>query len=117
MRPPAKMKTSGKVKLFFRWTFRVVALVTIVVLLIIGYVLRMDLYRRFVRFPREARAWAAIKADQQEVTLDDGWTDYRGPIHCHSFISHDSFLMRLPCDGPKEAGRISFHVRQFRHSR
>jgi len=47
---------------------------------------------RYIRFPREAKAWAAIKVDRQEVLLDDGWTDYRGPIHCHSFISHDSMV-------------------------
>ncbi len=89
---PTKKKKPGKIRILFRWTFRVVALVTILILLIVGYILRRDLYRRFIRFPREARAWAALKADRQEVTLDDGWMDYRGPIHCHSFLSHDSMV-------------------------
>ena len=88
--PPARKRKPGKLRLFFRWTFRITALVIILILLTIGYTLRSDLYRIFVRFPKEARAWKAIKADRQEVTLDDGWTDYRGPIHNHSFISHDS---------------------------
>ena len=92
MIPPTKKKIPGKIRLFFRWTFRVIALVTILILLIVGYILRLDLYRCFVRFPREARAWAVIKADRQEVVLDDGWIDYRGPIHCHSFLSHDSMV-------------------------
>jgi len=79
-------------RLFFRWTARISALVIILILTIIGYTLRADLYRRFVRFPQEAKAWAAIKADRQEVTLDHGWADYRGAIHNHSFISHDSMV-------------------------
>jgi hypothetical protein len=87
-----KKKKSSKARLFFRWTMRITALLIGLALLIIAYSLRADLYRRFVRFPKEARAWAAIKADRQEVTLDDGWTDYRGPIHNHSFISHDSMV-------------------------
>ena len=88
--PPPNKRRPSKLRLFFRWTFRVASLVVVLILLIIGYAYRTDLYRRFVRFPREAKAWAALKADRQEVTLDDGWTDYRGPIHNHSYISHDS---------------------------
>jgi len=89
---PLRKRCPGKLRLFLRWTFRIAALVIILILLFIGYTFRIDLYRFFIRFPKEARAWAAIKADHQEVTLDDGWTDYRGPIHNHSFISHDSMV-------------------------
>lgn len=92
MLPPPKKRKYSKLRLFFRWTFCITALVIILVLLTIGYTFRSDLYRLFVRFPKEAKAWAAIKADRQEVTLDDGWTDYRGPIHNHSSISHDSMV-------------------------
>lgn len=92
MLPKPKKRKPSKLRLFFRWAFRITALVIILVLLTIGYTFRADLYKLFVRFPKEARAWAAIKADRQEVTLDDGWTDYRGPIHNHSYISHDSVV-------------------------
>jgi hypothetical protein len=92
MLPQPKKRGPSKLRLFFRWTFRITVLVFTLILLIIGYTIRGDLYKRFVRFPKEAKAWAAIKADRQEVTLDDGWTDYRGPIHNHSSISHDSMV-------------------------
>jgi hypothetical protein len=92
MPSPSKKRDSSKLRVFVRWTMRITVPVIFLALLIIAYCLRKDLYRRFVRFPKEARAWAAIKADRQAVTLDDGWTDYRGPIHNHSFISHDSMV-------------------------
>lgn len=92
MLPTPKKRKPSKLRLFFRWAFRITAMMIILVLLTIGYTFRADLYKLFVRFPKEARAWAAIKADRQEVTLDDGWTDYRGPIHNHSYISHDSMV-------------------------
>lgn len=87
-----KKRKPGKLWLFFRWTMRITVLLTVLILAVIAWRFRVDLYRRFVRFPREAKAWEEIKADRQEVTLDDGWTDYRGPIHNHSFISHDSMV-------------------------
>jgi hypothetical protein len=92
MLPKPKKTKPSKLRLFFRWTFRITALLIILALLAIGYTFRADLYKLFVRFPKEAKAWAAIKADRQEVTLDDGWMDYRGPIHNHSYISHDSMV-------------------------
>ena len=92
MPSPLKKKKCGKLWQFFRWTLRITALGLALILLVIACHLRADLYRRFVRFPREAKAWAALKLDRQEVTLDDGWTDYRGPIHNHSYISHDSMV-------------------------
>jgi hypothetical protein len=48
------------------------------------------LYRRFVRFPREERAWAALRLERQPVTESGGWTQYRGILHSHSLLSHDS---------------------------
>ena len=81
MLSPSKKSKPSKLRLFFRWSFRVTLLAIILVLLIIGYTFRADLYRRIFRFPKEAKAWAMIKADRQAVTLDDDWTDYRGPIH------------------------------------
>ncbi|MBI2432498.1 MAG: hypothetical protein HYV26_06475, partial [Candidatus Hydrogenedentes bacterium] len=48
------------------------------------------LYNRFVHFPRLARAWAALGAQREAVTLDDGWTEFRGICHSHSELSHDS---------------------------
>ena len=70
--PQPKKRRPGKLRLFFRWTFRITVLVITLILLIIGYTFRVGLYKGFIRFPKEAKAWAAIKAERQEVTLDDG---------------------------------------------
>jgi len=51
---------------------------------------RTALYHRLVSFPREMRAWEALRAQRIEVALDDGYTDYQGVCHSHSEISHDS---------------------------
>lgn len=51
---------------------------------------RGALYNRFVRFPREAAAWEEIRAQHQPVTETAGWSEYRGVLHSHSHLSHDS---------------------------
>jgi hypothetical protein len=57
---------------------------------VLAFVCRGALYNRFVRFPREAAAWEAIRNSRQPVALDDGWNEYRGNCHSHSHFSHDS---------------------------
>lgn len=37
---------------------------------------RGALYNRFYLFPKQAAAWKQIAESRQEVTLDDGWTEY-----------------------------------------
>jgi hypothetical protein len=51
--------------------------------------LRGALYNRFVRFPREEAAWAALRAQRQPVTEKTVWKEYRGILHSHSELSHD----------------------------
>ncbi len=48
------------------------------------------LYNRFVYFPKEKAAWAQLAKSRTDVTIDDGWNDYKGSIHSHSELSHDS---------------------------
>ncbi len=48
------------------------------------------LYNRFVRYPREEAAWQALRAQLQPVTNSTGWTEFRGILHTHSHLSHDS---------------------------
>ena len=64
----------------------------LVILLGLGLLfwLRGALYNRFVRYPREEAAWQAIRAQRQPVTDNAGWTEYRGILHSHSHLSHDS---------------------------
>jgi hypothetical protein len=52
--------------------------------------LRGALYDRFVRFPREEAAWQTIRAARQPVADKAGWPEYRGILHSHSRLSHDS---------------------------
>lgn len=48
------------------------------------------LWNRWVRFPREERAWAELRALRQPVPEDAGWPEFRGALHAHSELSHDS---------------------------
>jgi hypothetical protein len=48
------------------------------------------LYHRWVRFPNEAAAWQALRLQRQPVLGDSGWKEYRGVLHSHSELSHDS---------------------------
>ena len=52
--------------------------------------LRGALYHRFVSFPREAAAWQALRAERRPVAYTAGWNEYRGILHSHSHLSHDS---------------------------
>lgn len=49
-----------------------------------------QLYNRYYVYPRQAATWAAYNAQRQPVSLQTGWTEYRGVMHSHSELSHDS---------------------------
>ncbi|HRI87759.1 MAG TPA: hypothetical protein PK869_05830 [Candidatus Hydrogenedentes bacterium] len=76
-------------RLLLRWSIQFVVVVVVLGTVVIAFMLRGALYNRFYLFPRQAEAWAMIDAARQEVTLDDGWTEYRGVCHSHSELSHD----------------------------
>ena len=57
---------------------------------LLGFWMRGALYHRFVSFPREAAAWQALRAQRQPVAYTAGWNEYRGILHSHSHLSHDS---------------------------
>lgn len=68
-------------------------LLLVLVLLFSGMLVwffRSALYNRFAVFPQQATAWADLQAGREPVTLDDGWNEYRGVCHSHSYLSHDS---------------------------
>ncbi len=82
--PPKKKRT---------WLKRIgwsTALLAALVALGVLFWLRGALYNRFVRFPREEAAWQAIRQVRQPVTNDVGWPEFRGVLHSHSRLSHDS---------------------------
>ncbi len=75
---------------FFRWGLR---LFLCAVVLLAGAFLGAfapQLYRHFWLFPRQAAAWKDLAAQRTPVSLKTGWNEYRGVMHSHSHISHDS---------------------------
>ncbi len=75
---------------FLKWFVYSIALIILILLLGLCYFFRTAIYNRLVTYPREERAWAELRAQRIEPTLDDGWNDYAGVCHSHSEISHDS---------------------------
>jgi hypothetical protein len=78
-----------------RWTFRIAAVFVLVCVLAFAVLARTQLYHHFFLFPKQAAAWKDLEAKRVPVPLKTGWNEYRGIIHCHSKISHDS-LMEFP---------------------
>ncbi len=62
----------------------------LLVLFAIAGIFAPAFYRHYVTFPAERAAWEAIRAERREVALDDGYNNYRGVLHSHSHLSHDS---------------------------
>jgi hypothetical protein len=80
---------SGK-RTWLRRILRLAGVLLVLVVVLCLFWLRGALYNRFVRFPREEAAWQALRAQRQPVTRGGGWTEYRGILHSHSHLSHDS---------------------------
>lgn len=76
----------------------------VVLALLVAFWLRGALYDHFVRFPREEAAWQALRAERQVITNQLGWTEYRGILHSHSHLSHDS---EMPFEGILQAMRVA----------
>lgn len=73
-----------------RWTFRLALVLAIVLVIAFGILFRAPLYHHFYLFPKQAAAWKEFDAKRAPVALDSGWNVYRGIMHSHSEISHDS---------------------------
>jgi hypothetical protein len=80
----------GKKRTWLRRVLRIAGLSAVPVLVICLFWLRGALYNRFIRFPRQEAAWQAIRAERQPVADNAGWNEYRGILHNHSHLSHDS---------------------------
>ncbi len=61
----------------------------LLLVLLCGLWLGGALYRHFVRFPREEKAWRDIRLQHRVVADNAGWSEFRGIIHSHSALSHD----------------------------
>lgn len=72
------------------WGFKAALLLMIVLAALFCGAFAPQLYHRFSLYPRQAAAWKELAASRQPVSLKTGWTEYRGVMHSHSEISHDS---------------------------
>jgi len=88
-RPDGPRKRFGR-HTWLRWTFWILGLGAGLVILALLFWLRMGIYDRLVRFPREQSAWQKVRALRQPVREDAGWNEFRGILHSHSHLSHDS---------------------------
>lgn len=73
-----------------RWGLRLGGGGLLLGVVLVLFWLRAGLYNRIVRFPAEAAAWEGLRAQRQPVADDAGWHEYRGILHSHSHLSHDS---------------------------
>lgn len=86
--PNGSPETCGRSKHKVLLSVFVLATAALIVLLL--FWLRGALYHRFIGFPREEAAWTALRAQRQPVADTSGWKEYRGILHNHSKLSHDS---------------------------
>ena len=75
-----------------RWAFRIAAVVLLLLVLVVAFIFRGSLHKRFVQFPREARAWEELRANRTVLQRKDQWREYRGVCHSHSELSHDCMV-------------------------
>lgn len=74
----------------FRWSVRIVWVAVLLALGIFCGFFAPQLYHHFVLFPRQAAAWQELAARRAPVKMQTGWPEYRGVMHSHSHISHNS---------------------------
>ncbi len=67
-----------------------IAYLALLVVLAIAVWMSPAVYHHYVRFPREAAAWKALRAERRSFPEMGPWTEYRGILHAHSQFSHDS---------------------------
>jgi len=81
--------SDGKKRILLRRLMRCFFYLFILLFLLLAFWLRDALYNRFARFPREEKAWKALRAQRQPVKEAGAWHEYRGILHAHSHLSHD----------------------------
>lgn len=86
------MEPKSTARRILRWTAIILGVLLLLVFVLFLVVFRGALYKRFVAFPREAAAWNTIRNHIAPVVLPYHvpWTEYRGIVHSHSELSHDS---------------------------
>jgi hypothetical protein len=101
-------KAAGKKRSWLRRAARLAGLGVVLVAVVLLFWLRGALYNHFVRFPHEAAAWKALRAERQHVPNPTDWTEYRGILHSHSKLSHDSEVPFEEILGALKTARLDF---------
>lgn len=73
-----------------KWTAITLAVILLLLLGAFGILSRHAIYNRFYLFPKQAQTWKELAAQRQPVSLNMGWPEFRGIMHNHSELSHDS---------------------------
>jgi len=87
-----KRQKRGCLRAGLVWGARVVVILVLIAVVVFGIVFRKPLYNRFVLFPRQQKAWGAIRAKRVTPPLRYAWNEYRGIMHNHTELSHDSVV-------------------------
>lgn len=86
------MAEQGYIRIALKWTLRVVALIVLLFVAAFVIVFRTALYDRFYVLPKLDKACSELAVSRVPVAMDDGWNEYRGVLHSHSELSHDSAI-------------------------
>lgn len=84
--PPPRRRRKRRWLRRVAWTLGTAAAV---LLLLVFLWLRTALIHRWHTFPRQAQAWAELRASREAVPNPTPWQEYRGILHSHSHLSHD----------------------------
>lgn len=87
-----KTEKRGCLRAGLVWGARVVVVVVLIAAVVFGIAFRKPLYNRFVLFPRQQKAWDAIRAKRVTPPLRYAWNEYRGIMHNHTELSYDSMV-------------------------
>ncbi len=83
-------KRKGCLRVAARWgCLPVLVLLVLLAAMFVG-AFAPQLYNRYSVYPRQKAQWAKHAESLQPVSLKTGWTEYRGVMHSHSELSHDS---------------------------
>ena len=78
------------IRFFFRWSFRLTLASFLLGFGVFCGFFAIQIYHHFWMFPQEAALWTQREAERTPVSLKTGWNEYRGVMHSHSELSHDS---------------------------
>lgn len=79
-----------KTRFFLRWSLRLGFVMALVLAGVFFGAFYIQIFHHFFLFPKQAALWKERNAQLAPVALKTGWNEYRGVMHSHSEVSHDS---------------------------